>query len=139
MRNSSEGTLDFPFCGRIQAAGLRSTTLADRLTACLKGSYLEHPQVTVFLKEYNSKKIFVFGEVQKPGTFPFDDHMSIVQALTMAEGFNKLAAKNSVIVARVADGQEQKIKVPVENVGKGGTRTSPWSPAASSTSRESFL
>ena len=67
----------------------------------------------------NSKKIFVFGEVQKPGTFPYEDGMSIIQAVTLAGGFTKTAAKNNSNVTRIVDGQEQKIRVPVEDIGVG--------------------
>jgi len=119
FRVSAEGTIDYPFCGRLKVAGLSSTALVDLISTCLRNGYLKNPQVTVFLKEYNSKKIFVFGEVQKAGTFPFEERMSIIQAITLAGGFNKLAAKNSVIVTRVIEGVERKVKVPVENIGEG--------------------
>ncbi len=138
-RISSEGTIDFPFCGRVQAAGLTSSGLADALTSCLKNGYLKKPQVTVFLKEYNSKKIYVFGEVQKPGTFPFEDRMNIIQAITLAGGFNKLAAKNSVIVTRVLDGQERKLRVPVESIGEGRDKNFALQPGDIVYVPESFL
>ena len=125
FRIGSEGTIDYPFCGRVKVDGLTSNALVDALTACLKNGYLKRPQVTVFLREYNSKKVFVFGEVQKPGTFPFEPAMTIIQAITQAEGFTKLAAKDSVIVTRVVldektlNAEERKIKVPVESIGEG--------------------
>jgi polysaccharide export outer membrane protein len=78
------GTIDFPLCGKMQVAGMNTSGLSDLLTKCLGEKYLKRPQVTVLLREYNSKKIFVFGEVQKPGTFPYDEDMSIIQAITVA-------------------------------------------------------
>lgn len=138
-RVSSEGTIDFPFCGRVMAAGLTSSGLADSLTTCLANGYLKRPQVTVFLKEYNSKKIYVFGEVQKPGTFPFEDRMNVIQAITLAGGFSKLAAKNSVIVTRVIDGQERKLKVPVESIGEGRDKNFVLQPGDIVFVPESFL
>ncbi|HZN93520.1 MAG TPA: SLBB domain-containing protein, partial [Myxococcales bacterium] len=92
------------------------------LTACLATRYLKHPAVSVLLREYNSKKVFVFGEVQRPGTFPFDSDMSIIQAVTLAGGFTRSAAKNSISVTRIIDGQERKIRVPVEDIGTGKER-----------------
>jgi protein involved in polysaccharide export with SLBB domain len=74
------------------------------------------------VREYNSKKVFVFGEVQKPGTFPFEGDMSIVQVITLAGGFTKQAARNNTNVTRIVDGQEQKIRVPVEDIGVGRER-----------------
>ncbi|HCF61000.1 MAG TPA: polysaccharide biosynthesis protein [Myxococcales bacterium] len=139
FRVSAEGTIDYPFCGRVKAALLTSSALADQLTRCLENGYLKNPQVTVFLKEYNSKKIFVFGEVQKPGTFPFEDKMSIVQAITLAGGFGKLAAKNSVIVTRLVDGEERKFKVPVEGIAEGRDKNFALQPGDIVYIPESFL
>jgi polysaccharide export outer membrane protein len=71
------------------------------------------------VKEYNSKKVFVFGEVQKPGTFTFEDGMSIVQAVTLAGGFTKTAAQNSTSVTRRVQGQEVKVRVNVQDIALG--------------------
>ena len=118
-RISEEGTIDYPFCGRIEAGGLTQGALTDRLVACLRNGYLKNPQVTVFLKEFNSQKIFVLGQVNKPGTFLFEERMTVVQAVSLAGGFGKLAAKNSVIVTRRTEGSEQKFKLPVESIAEG--------------------
>jgi len=117
-RLSPEGTIDYPLCGKVQLRGTTPSTAADMLRECL-ARYVRRPQVSVLIREYNSHKVFVFGEVQKPGTFPVDGEMSIVQAITLAGGFTKLAAKNNTLVTRVVDGQERKIRVPVEDIGVG--------------------
>jgi polysaccharide export outer membrane protein len=117
-RVSPEGTIDYPLCGKVTLAGRTASTAADALNACL-ARYLRRPQVSVNIREYNSKKVFVFGEVQKPGTFPLDGEMSIIQAITLAGGFTKLAAKNNTNVTRIVGGQERKIRVPVEDIGVG--------------------
>lgn len=118
-RLSSEGTIDFPLCGKVALSGRTSSQAADALTVCLKNGFLRSPQVSVLVREYNSKKVYVFGEVQKPGTFPYDENMSIIQAITIAGGFTKLAAKNNISVTRIIEGQEKKIRVPVEDIGVG--------------------
>jgi polysaccharide export outer membrane protein len=120
-RVSPEGTIDYPLCGKVELAGRTSSTAADALSACL-ARYLRRPQVSVLIREYNSKKIFVFGEVQKPGTFPYEGEMTIIQAITLAGGFTKLAAQNNTHVTRLVEGQERKIRVPVEEIGVGRER-----------------
>lgn len=117
-RVSPEGTIDYPLCGKVELAGRTSSTAADGLRECL-ARYVRRPQVSVLIREYNSKKVFVFGEVQKPGTFPYEGEMTIIQAITLAGGFTKLAAKNSTNVTRLIEGQERKIRVPVEDIGVG--------------------
>ncbi len=113
------GTIDFPLCGKVHVQGMNTSATADTLTKCLGEKYLKHPQVSVLLREYNSKKIFVFGEVQKPGTFPYEEDMSIIQAITMAGGFTKVASKNDIAVTRQVEGKETKIRVPVADIGTG--------------------
>jgi polysaccharide export outer membrane protein len=121
-RLSPEGTVDYPLCGKVSLSGMTSSQAADALTSCLAHGYLRKPQVSVLIREYNSKKIFVFGEVQKPGTFPYEENMSIVQAVTLAGGFTKIASKNGTQVTRAVDGLEKKIRVPVEDIGVGRER-----------------
>ncbi len=118
-RLSPEGTIDYPLCGKVTLTGMTSSQAADALTRCLSNGFIKNPQVSVLIREYNSKKVFVFGEVQKPGTFPYDENMSIIQAITLAGGFTKLASKNAINVTRIIDGQEKKIRVPVEDIGVG--------------------
>ena len=118
-RLGSDGAFTFPLVGEVRAEGLSPVELADALTERLREGYIRSPQVTVFVKEFNSKKIFVLGEVNKPGTFKFEDNMSIVQAITLAGGFKTLAAKNRIVLTRVVDGAEQKYEVPVERIGQG--------------------
>jgi len=121
-RISPEGTIDFPLCGKVEIAGQTASRAADALKGCLGSGYLKNPQVSVLIREFNSKKIFVFGEVQKPGTFPFEDNMTVIQAITLAGGFTKVASKNNTNVTRIVEGQERKIRVPVEDIGVGRER-----------------
>jgi protein involved in polysaccharide export with SLBB domain len=118
-RVSPGGTIDFPLCGKVKVEGLNGSSTADVLTHCLGEKYLKRPQVSVLVREYNSKKVFVFGEVQKPGTFPYDEEMSVIQAITVAGGFSKLASKNDVAVTRLVNGKETKIRVRVADIGTG--------------------
>jgi polysaccharide export outer membrane protein len=109
----------FPLCKRVVVGGLTANGAAEKLRACLADGFMRNPQVSVLVREYNSKKVFVFGEVQKPGTFAFQDGMSIVQALTLAGGFTRNAAQNSTSVTRLVNGQEVKLKVNVQDIALG--------------------
>jgi len=114
-----QGDIIFPLCKRVVVDGLSANGVAEKLRDCLSNGFLRDPQVSVLVKEYNSKKVFVFGEVQKPGTFPYEEGMSIVQALTLAGGFGKSAAQNSTSVTRRINGQEVKLKVYVQDIALG--------------------
>jgi protein involved in polysaccharide export with SLBB domain len=114
-----QGDIIFPLCRRVVVLGLDPNGAAEKIRSCLAEGFMRNPQVSVLVKEYNSKKVFVFGEVQKPGTFPFEDGMSIVQAITLAGGFNRNAAQNSTSVTRRVNGQEVKVKVNVQDIALG--------------------
>ena len=118
-RVGTDGDVVFPLCQRVTLSGLSPNDAAGRLRACLAERFIRDPQVSILVKEYNSKKVFVFGEVQKPGTFVYEDGMSIVQAVTLAGGFTRTAAQNSTSVTRRVNGQEQKIKVYVQDIALG--------------------
>jgi polysaccharide export outer membrane protein len=115
----TDGHIIFPLCKEVPVGGLTANAAAETIRDCLATKYMRDPQVSVLVKEYNSKKIFVFGEVQKPGTFPYQDGMSVVQAVTLAGGFTKTASQNSTSVTRHVGGTETKIKVSVQDIALG--------------------
>ena len=115
----TDGHIICPLCKEVPVGGLTANAAAETIRDCLARKYMRDPQVSVLVKEYNSKKVFVFGEVQKPGTFPYQDGMSVVQAVTLAGGFTKTAAQNSTSVTRHVGGTETKIKVSVQDIALG--------------------
>ena len=70
-RISADGTIDYPFVGRVLVAGMRSGEVQELLAAKLADGYLKKPQVSVMVKEWNSRKVSVIGQVQKPGSVPY--------------------------------------------------------------------
>jgi protein involved in polysaccharide export with SLBB domain len=118
-RVSSAGSISFPLIGKVQVEGMTSTDVADLIQGRLGEKYMRNPQVSIFIKEYNSKKISVFGQVNKPGTFKYEDNMSVTQAVSMAGGFTKMAAKDDTNITRIEDGEEKKYPVPVESIAQG--------------------
>lgn len=119
FRVGADGDVDFPFCGRVEVEGLHASEVVERLRDCLREGYLRNPQVTVLEREYNSKKIMVFGHVQKPGAFVFENDMSVVQAITLAGGFSPFAQRNRVVVTRVNGERASNHRVAVEDIGLG--------------------
>jgi polysaccharide export outer membrane protein len=81
--------------------------------------YLKEPEVSVFVSEYNSKKIYVLGQVKKPGTYAYEESMSVVEAISIASGFTSMAQENRTMVIRVEEGKETRYQVQVEKIGQG--------------------
>lgn len=119
-RVGADGGIEFPMIGTVRLAGRMPEDVAGELRTRLADGYLVDPQVTVFVKEQNSRKIHVLGEVKKPGTFPFESGMSVIEAITSAGGFTKLASENGVVVTRRREnGASQSFKVAVGDIQQG--------------------
>lgn len=119
-RVDSDGSITFPLVGRVDVNGMTAQDAGDAIARNL-GRFIRSPQVSVFVQQYNSKKVYVFGQVRQPGTFAFEQGMSIVQAITLAGGFEKLANQNGTLVTRIVDGKELRVQVSVEEIGEGKT------------------
>src|SRR6185503_10840942 len=72
VRVSPDGFISFPFIGSVQVRGLTLSQVQERIENELENGYLKYPIVYVSLVESRSRKFFVYGEVQKPGTFPLE-------------------------------------------------------------------
>ena len=118
-RVATDGTIDFPLAGRIPVTGLRTGEIQQRLTDRLRQGYLKNPQITVLMKEWNSRKISVLGQVQKPGSVPYYPHMTIVDAIAQAGGFTGIAAKNSVSLRRELGGKVESHIYRVADITEG--------------------
>ncbi|PZR09614.1 MAG: polysaccharide biosynthesis protein [Archangium gephyra] len=138
-RVDTDGHIDFPLCGKVKVQGLTPGGAAEAITACLKNGYVRRPQVSALVKEFNSKKVFVFGEVTKPGSFPYEDGMTIVHAISQAGGLLRTASKNNVNVTRVVEGKEVKLPVKVEDIVIGRAKNFTVQPGDIIFVPESFL
>jgi protein involved in polysaccharide export with SLBB domain len=117
-RVGADGSIDFPLVGRLGVDGRTPAEISEVLADKLK-AYVKQPQVSIFVKEFKSKKVFVFGQVREPGTFNFEQGMNIIQAITLAGGFAQLADKGSAYVTRIVGGKEQRLKVSIKDIGEG--------------------
>lgn len=133
------GHIDFPLCGKVQVGGLTASGAADAITTCLKNGFVRRPQVSALVKEFNSKKVFVFGEVSKPGSFSYEDGMTIIHAISQAGGLTRSAAKNNVNVTRVVEGKEVKLPVKVEDIVIGREKNFQLAPGDIIFVPESFI
>lgn len=118
-RLGPDGVIVFPMVGEIQVEGLTPSECAARIRERLQDGYIKDPNVSVYLKELNSKKIFVLGEVVRPGTFPFTPSMTIVEAITAAGGFSASANRDNVIVTRRGADGDTRTRLPVEKITRG--------------------
>ncbi|MDE3109847.1 MAG: polysaccharide biosynthesis/export family protein, partial [Acidobacteriota bacterium] len=85
-----DGKISLPLLNDIQAAGLTPMQLAATITEGLK-KFITDPQVTVIVTKINSQRVYILGEVSKPGAYPLLPGMNVLQALSSAGGFTMFA------------------------------------------------
>jgi polysaccharide biosynthesis/export protein len=102
-----DGKISLPLLNDVQAAGLTAMELASGITEGLK-KFINNPQVTVTVTEINSRRIYVTGEVIKPGAYPLLPNMTALQALTSAGGFTQFSNTKKIYVLRNESGKQVK-------------------------------
>jgi polysaccharide export outer membrane protein len=81
-----DGKISFPFVGEIKAQGLSLNDLQKEIEHRLGPKYIIDPRVSITVVEYKSRKFFVVGNVQKPGTYPLTKPIRVVEAISQAGG-----------------------------------------------------
>jgi polysaccharide export outer membrane protein len=101
------GNVAMPLIGDIKAAGLTPPQLARAIERRLKDGYMKDPKVSVQANAY--RPIYIFGEVTKPGEYPYSSNMSVLNAVALGGGYSYRANQNYVVVSR--GGHEYKADV----------------------------
>lgn len=125
-RVSDDGTIYFPYIGRVDVEGRDAAATAELLATRLRDEgYLQLPQVTVFIRDATSQQVTVMGAVDNPGNFALSPGLTIVQAISLAGGFTALASGNGVVLTRRVDGALRRFSVPVDDMITGGREDLP--------------
>jgi polysaccharide export outer membrane protein len=115
----TSGMIGYPLVGDIQANGLSIFQLRDRIRDRL-AEYIVDPQVSVGVTAVQSQKVYVIGEVTRPGVFSLDKPLSAIEAISQAGGFTLDANDESVMVIRGNRDKPQLIKLDLESALKKG-------------------
>ena len=110
-----DGRISLPLAGELEARGKTANELQQEITAKLS-QYVVKPVVNVMVKQVNSLKISVLGEVRKPDVYRIKSRVTVLDAIAMAGGFTDLARPNKVIVLRNSPAGPQRIKINVKEL-----------------------
>jgi polysaccharide export outer membrane protein len=113
-----DGKISLPLLNDVQAMGLTATQLSAAIHDGLT-KYLTNPQVTVTVTEINSRRVYVTGEVTRPGALALLPNMTVLQALTSAGGFTQFAKIKNIYVLRVEEGKQIQHPFNYKEVVKG--------------------
>ena len=113
-----DGKISLPLLNDVQASGLTAIQLSNSIHDGLT-KYLNNPQVTVTVTEINSRRVYVTGEVNRPGVLPLLPDMTVLQALSSAGGFTQFAKLKGIYVLRNEGGKQSKLPFNYREVVKG--------------------
>jgi polysaccharide biosynthesis/export protein len=117
---STTGMISLPLIKSVRAAGRTQQQLENEIAKKLEATYLQSPQVSVYVKEFNSQRITVDGAVNKPGIYPISgQQMSLMQSIALAEGLGPLADPSGVLLFRVVDNKRMAARFDIKQIRSG--------------------
>lgn len=119
IRVNSNGQISLPLIGGIQAGGRTIPELEKDIGESLAKTYLQNPQVTVFVKEYTSQRITMQGSFKKPGIYSLTGKTTLLQSVAIAGGFDELAQMENVILFRQVKGKKMVAVFDVNAISTG--------------------
>ncbi len=117
---ASDGSVDVPYLQAVPVAGLEPQEIARLIRKLLiEKQILSDPSVVVQVKEYNSRRVTVMGQVSKPGTFPFTTGLTLVQALSQAGGLTGIANQDRVNLTRRTEQGTRTVVISIGSIMEG--------------------
>jgi len=113
----ANGTVDLPLVGSLRVAGRTVSEVHTALSERLARDYIKDPKVNVEVTKY--RPFYVLGQVNRPGSYPFEPEVDIRKAVAIAGGFNRRADTDSAYLVREVDGRNDRRQVGL------GTRVFP--------------
>jgi polysaccharide export outer membrane protein len=113
-----DGKISLPLLNEVPAAGLTPEQLRLNLTQ-LAGKYIEEPTVTVVVKQINSRRVFITGQVSKPGPYPLIGALTVMQLITVAGGVLEYANTENISIVRTTNGKPTRFRFNYKEYAKG--------------------
>jgi polysaccharide export outer membrane protein len=124
VRVSEEGSITLPLVGRVELAGLTKEAAERKVASFLvAGNFVKNPQVTIFIKEYQSNRVALIGAVKTPGMYELVGEMSLLELVSKAGGFLENAGDDIIIMREGKDGRDEKLTVDLNDLVMNGTQS----------------
>ncbi len=124
FRVNSSGQISMPLIGTIEAGGKTVSELETLIAAKLSESYLQDPQVSVFVKEFSSQRLTIEGAVGSPGIYPLQGRTTLLQAMARAGGVSDIANLQGIVVFRTVNKKKMAALFDLQAI-RGGNAEDP--------------
>jgi polysaccharide export outer membrane protein len=112
------GTINLPLVGEVPAAGMTAQEVERSLARKLGAKFLQNPQVTVYVREYQSQRVTVEGAVRSQGVFPLKGRTTLMQIIAMAGGLDT-KSDSTVVVVRIRDETRTGARFDLDDIKSG--------------------
>jgi len=116
VRVSDDGSITLPLLGRLDVAGLTKSELERNIAERLGERYVRDPQVTIFVRDFESKKVAVTGAVKNPGAYPMLGTKTLLEMISLAGGLDGEFGDVIVVFRRAPDGGTRRVPVDLERL-----------------------
>ena len=99
-----DGKITLPLLNDVQAAGLTPEDLRAALTTAA-AKYVAEPNVTVVVRQINSRRVFITGQIAKPGPYAVTPGLTVMQLIALAGGLTEFADSKNIIIMRTENGK----------------------------------
>lgn len=120
-----DGRISLPLAGEVDAAGRTPTELQTNVTRALQ-PFIRDTKVAVLVREINANRVFVMGEVARPGGFPLRGPMSVMQAIAVAGGRTEFAKDEVVWLRQGAEDKTERVSLSFRELVKGEAAGGLW-------------
>jgi len=116
VRVEADGAIRLPLIGSVNVAGMTAPEAAQAIAAKLRGEFVDDPQVTVLITEYQSRRVSLLGAVAKPGTYPLLGQRDLLELLASAEGLGTGPGSVLFVFRKLPDGRSARLSVPLHEL-----------------------
>lgn len=114
----SSGRISLPLIGEVAASGLTITEFQTGVTSALAQGYINNPRVSAEVLTY--RPFYILGEVKKPGTYPYTNNLTVLNAVATAEGFTYRANTRQVFIRRGDGSSEEAVSLTTSTMVQPG-------------------
>jgi len=122
VRVSEDGSITIPLLGSVAIEGLTKDELEKKLAGLLEEKYLKKARVSVFIREYQSKRVAVIGAVGKPGMYELIGRITLLQMISQAGGLTDRAASELFILRETQNGVKTKLTIDLNELTINGNQ-----------------
>jgi polysaccharide export outer membrane protein len=122
VRVSEDGSITIPLLNKVIVGGLSKDAVEKKLATLLEERFVKNPQVSVFIKEYQSRLVAVIGAVEKPGMYELIGRQNLLQMISKAGGIKENASSHLFVLREGKSGNAATIAIDLEDLLANGNQ-----------------